>query len=155
MHEYSADDYRGMIEARSLITEGMFQRLVADGMKQADDPRALAALAAVRRRGEEAQRAASAGDLNILIGYDLRFWRELSSLYGNTYLGDFLHRMRVQSWVCTVQHLRRVSDLRGQLWSGHTELVDALARRDADTARAIVKAYNEHALALIERLDAP
>lgn len=94
-------------------------------------------------------------DLNILIGYDLRFWRELSSLYGNTYLGDFLHRMRVQSWVCTVQHLRRVSDLRGQLWSGHTELVDALARRDADTARAIVKAYNEHALALIERLDAP
>lgn len=60
VHEYSADDYRGMIEARSLITEGMFQRLVADGMKQADDPRALAALAAVRRRGEEAQRAASA-----------------------------------------------------------------------------------------------
>ncbi|MEU0434969.1 GntR family transcriptional regulator [Streptomyces sp. NPDC006290] len=155
VHEYSAADYRGMVEARSLITEGMFQSLVAEGMRQADDPRALAALAGVRRRGEEAQRAASAGDLNILIGYDLRFWRELSSLFGNTYLGDFLHRLRVQSWVCTVQHLRRVADLRGQLWSGHTELVDALARRDADTARAIVAAYNEHALALIERLDAP
>ncbi|MEV8037064.1 GntR family transcriptional regulator [Streptomyces sp. NPDC002742] len=155
VHEYSAADYRGMVEARSLITEGMFQALVAEGMRQADDPRTLAALAGVRRRGEEAKRAASAGDLNILIGYDLRFWRELSSLFGNTYLGDFLHRLRVQSWVCTVQHLRRVSDLRGQLWSGHTELVDALARRDADTARAIVAAYNEHALALIERLDAP
>ncbi|MET8137594.1 GntR family transcriptional regulator [Streptomyces sp. NPDC005251] len=155
VHEYSAADYRGMVEARSLITEGMFQSLVAEGMRQADDPRALAALAGVRRRGEEAQRAASAGDLNILIGYDLRFWRELSSLFGNTYLGDFLHRLRVQSWVCTVQHLRRVADLRGQLWSGHTELVDALARRDADTARAIVAAYNEHALALIERLDSP
>ncbi|MET9888925.1 GntR family transcriptional regulator [Streptomyces sp. NPDC006465] len=154
VHEYSAADYRGMIEARSLITEGMFQELVAGGMRQADDPRALAALAGVRRRGEEAQRAAAAGDLNILIGYDLRFWRELSSLFGNPYLGDFLHRLRVQSWVCTVQHLRRVADLRGQLWSGHTELVDALARRDADTARAIVAAYNEHALALIERLDA-
>ncbi|WP_328670578.1 GntR family transcriptional regulator [Streptomyces sp. NBC_00328] len=155
VHEYSGADYRGMIEARSLITEGMFQSLAASGMPQADDPRALAQLAAVRRRGEEAQRAATAGDLNILIGYDLRYWRELSNLFGNAYLADFLHRMRVQSWVCTVQHLRHVSDLKGHLWSGHTELVDALARRDADGARAIVTAYNEHALTLIERLDAP
>ncbi|MFD6491649.1 GntR family transcriptional regulator [Streptomyces sp. NPDC059944] len=154
VHEYSAADYRGMIEARGLVTEGMFQALVAGGMRQFDDPRAVALLAGVRRRGEEAQRAASAGDLNILIGYDLRFWRELSSLYGNPYLGDFLHRLRVQSWVCTVQHLRHVADLRGHLWSAHTELVDALGRRDPGTARAIVTAYNEHALGLIEHLDA-
>ncbi|MEW2163521.1 GntR family transcriptional regulator [Streptomyces sp. NPDC007084] len=154
VHEYSAADYRGMIEARGLVTEGMFQNLVAGGLRQFDDPRALALLAGVRRRGEEAQRAASAGDLNILIGYDLRFWRELSSLYGNPHLGDFLHRLRVQSWVCTVQHLRHITDLKGHLWSGHTELVDALARRDPATARAIVTAYNEHALALIEHLDA-
>ncbi|MER7676789.1 MULTISPECIES: GntR family transcriptional regulator [unclassified Streptomyces] len=155
VHEYSPADFRGMIEARSLVADGMFHSLVeGDGMKLADDPRVLAALAGVRRRGEEAQRAAVAGDLNILIGYDLRFWRELSALFGNAYLADFLHRLRVQSWVCTVQHLRRVDDLRGYLWAGHTELVDALARRDPETAHTIVTEYNAHSLALIERLAA-
>ncbi|MEV6739098.1 GntR family transcriptional regulator [Streptomyces sp. NPDC051104] len=154
---YSPDDYRGMIEARSLVTDGIFHRLIEDGAgtrhrrSAADDPRRSAALAAVRRRGEEAERAATAGDLNILIGYDLRFWRELSALYANPYLADFLHRLRVQSWVCVVQHLRRVTDLKGRLWSGHTELVDALARRDPAAAHAVVAAYNAHSLELLER----
>ncbi|MEU9284918.1 GntR family transcriptional regulator [Streptomyces sp. NPDC048275] len=154
VHEYSSTDYRDMIEARSLVTDAMFHSLAATGMKQLDDPGALTALAAVRRRGEEAGRAACAGDLNVLIGYDLRFWRELSGLFGNPYLTDFLHRLRVQSWVCTVQHLSRVDDLKGRLWSGHTEFVDALARRDPDAAHAIITEYNAHSIALIERLAA-
>lgn len=154
VHEYSVDDYRGMIEARSLVTDGMFIALNNGhpGLDRADDPRTVAALAGVRRRGEEAQRAAAAGDLTVLIGYDLRFWRELSALFGNRYLADFLHRLRVQSWVCTVQHLRRLTDLRGHLWADHTELVDALSRRDTTAARSIVAAYNTHSLAVIERL---
>ncbi|MEV7794938.1 GntR family transcriptional regulator [Streptomyces sp. NPDC087512] len=150
---YSVDDFRGMVEARSLVTDGMFLALVTGhGDRFLDDQRLVLALSGVRRRGEEAQRAAAAGDLTVLIGYDLRYWRELAVLYGNPYLTDFLHRLRVQSWVCTVQHLRRLSDLRGSLWSGHTELVDALARRDASAARALVDAYNAHSLALIDRL---
>ncbi|MFG3024674.1 GntR family transcriptional regulator [Streptomyces sp. NPDC048254] len=153
--EYSLTDYRNMIEARSLVIDGMFHAL-AEGhhpaFKDPQEPRVAAALAAVRRRGEEAQRAATAGDLTVLIGYDLRFWRELSTLFGNPYLGDFLHRLRVQSWVCAVQQLRRLPDLRGYLWSRHTELVDALSRRDTEAARGIVTAYNTHSLALIERL---
>ncbi|MED7822648.1 GntR family transcriptional regulator [Streptomyces chiangmaiensis] len=152
---YSLDDYREMIEARSLVTEGIFHRLAAeDGTAVLSDARHMAALTAVRRRGEEAQRAAAAGDLNVLVGYDLRFWRELSAVFGNPYLADFLHRLRVQSWVCAVQHLRKVTDLRGHLWAGHTELVDALARRDPAAARALVDAYNAHSLALLERLAA-
>ncbi|MGW0574173.1 MULTISPECIES: GntR family transcriptional regulator [Streptomyces] len=163
VHEYSLSDYRGMIEARSLVTESIFHGLLdstaattrgarAALATRADDPRTSAALAGVRRRGEEAQRAAAAGDLNILIGYDLRFWRELSGLFGNAYLADFLHRLRVQSWVCAVQHLRRLDDLRGRLWAEHTDLVDALTRRDAPAAHEIVAAYNTHSLALIELL---
>ncbi|MFC9093598.1 GntR family transcriptional regulator [Streptomyces sp. NPDC057072] len=152
---FSLDDYRDMIEARSLVTEGIFHRLATgDGAAVLTEPRHAAALTAVRRRGEEAQRAAAAGELNILIGYDLRFWRELSAVFGNPYLADFLHRLRVQSWVCTVQHLRRVTDLKGRLWAGHTELVDALARRDAAAARAMIEAYNTHSLDLLERLAA-
>lgn len=86
----------------------------------------------------------------MLIGYDLRFWRELGALFGNPYLADFLHRLRVQSWVCAVQHLRRLTDLRGALWCAHTDLVDALAQRDTTTARAIVAEYNAYSLSLIE-----
>ncbi|MCT7351249.1 GntR family transcriptional regulator [Streptomyces sp. 15-116A] len=154
VHEYSVDDFRGMIEARSMVTDGMFHALTDGRLAHLmpDEPRVAAALAGVRRRGEEAQRAALAGDLTVLIGYDLRFWRELGALFGNPYLSDFLHRLRVQTWVCVVQQLRRLPDLRGRLWSGHTDLVDALSRRDIDAARAIVESYNAHGLALIERL---
>ncbi|MXM64850.1 GntR family transcriptional regulator [Streptomyces sp. HUCO-GS316] len=156
VHEYSADDFRGMIEARSLVTDGMFHALAGGhgGFQWFDDARTAAAVAVVRRRGEEARRAAVAGDLTVLIGYDLRFWRELSTLFGNPYLVDFLHRLQVQGWVCAVQHLRRLPDLRGELWSGHTDLVDALTRRDLKAARAILAGYSAHSLALIERLAA-
>ena len=152
VHEYSLDDFRGMIEARSLVTDGMFQALDAGHriLQELDEPRTAAAVAGVRRRGEEARRAAVAGELTVLIGYDLRFWRELSILFGNTYLADFLHRLRVQTWVCTVQHLRRLADLRGSLWSGHTEIADALHARDTATARELLTTYNGHYLTLIE-----
>ncbi|MDQ0750133.1 DNA-binding GntR family transcriptional regulator [Streptomyces africanus] len=154
VHEYSAEDFRGMIEARDLVIEGMFHALTTGqhASGQPGDPRVAAVLAGVRRRGEEAQRAAAAGDLTVLIGYDLRFWRELAALFGNPYLADFLHRLRVQTWVCAVQHLRRLRDLRGELWAGHTELVDALGARDTHTARSIIADYNAHSIALIERL---
>lgn len=156
VHEYSLDDFRSMIEARSLVTDGMFQSLDAGHriLQELDEPRTAAAVAGVRRRGEEAQRAAAAGDLTVLIGYDLRFWRELSVLFGNPYLADFLHRLRVQTWVCTVQHLRRLTDLRGSLWSGHPEVADALYERDTKTARELLTAYNGHYLTLIEGLTA-
>ncbi len=154
VHEYSVEDFRGILDARALVTDGMFQALDNGhlGYRDLDDPRTAAAVAGIRRRADEAQRAAAAGDLTVLIGYDLRFWRELSSMFGNRYLADFLHRLRVQSWVCTVQHLRRLTDLRGCLWHGHTELVDALAEHDTKAARSIVAAYNTDSLALIERL---
>ncbi|MDO0913102.1 GntR family transcriptional regulator [Streptomyces sp. DT2A-34] len=154
VHEYSVEDYRGIIEARGLVITGMFQVLATDTARHRDpdDPRVHAAVVGVRRRAEEAQRAATAGDLTVLIGYDLRFWRELGALFGNPYLADFLHRLRVQSWVCAVQHLRRVDDLRGRLWSRHTDLVDALMRRDLPTARSIIAAHDADSLALIERL---
>ncbi|GAA4797115.1 GntR family transcriptional regulator [Streptomyces ziwulingensis] len=154
VHEYSVADFRGMVEARRLVTDGMFHAIAAcgEGAAPLDGARRTAALAGVRRRGEEAQRAATAGDLTVLIGYDLRFWRELGTLFGNPYLSGFLHRLRVQGWVCTVQYLRRAGDLRGVLWSGHTELVDALVARDAEAARSVLAAYNAHSVAVIERL---
>ncbi|MGW0737986.1 FCD domain-containing protein, partial [Streptomyces sp. NPDC002851] len=73
-------------------------------------------------------------------------------LFGNPYLADFLHRLRVQAWVFVVPHLRRAPDLKGRLWCRHTELVEAVACQDAARAHAIVAEYNTHSLALVERL---
>jgi DNA-binding GntR family transcriptional regulator len=148
VHQFTPDDFRGMIEARSLIVDGIFrcagERVLVDLTPET--------LMAVRRRAEEAERASRAGDLDILIGYDLRFWRELGSLVGNPYISDLLHRVRVQCWAFVVPYLRRERDLKGRLWCGHNALVDAVDRRDADAAREIIKAYDDHALALLDRL---
>jgi len=149
VHEFSVDDYRGMVEARSLIVDGIVRGLAG----RDSGPGHGQALVSVRRRAEEALRAARGGDLDILIGYDLRFWRELGALAGNVYISEFLHRMRVQCWVFAVPHLRRDGRLDEALWSGHGELVDAVTRGDGEAVHQVVHAYNEHALAWAARLE--
>ncbi|AXE22265.1 GntR family transcriptional regulator [Streptomyces globosus] len=139
---FTLDDFRGMIEARTLIVDGIFRRLVERGTAPGCGER----LVSVRRRAEEACRAVQSGSLEVLIGYDLRFWRELSGLVGNTYISDFLHRIRVQCWAFAVPHLKAAPDLNAGLWSGHNELIDAVTRGDADEVRRLVHAYNQHGL---------
>ncbi|MER5884220.1 GntR family transcriptional regulator [Streptomyces sp. NPDC001941] len=151
VHQFSVDDYRGMVEARALVVDGVFRRVSerASVLYGAHGP----ALVSVRRRGEEAARAARAGDLDILIGYDLRFWRELSALVANAYIADFLHKLRVQAWVFAVPHLRADRQLRDWLWGGHEELVDAVTLGEPDGVRAVIRAYNEHALKWADRVE--
>lgn len=141
---YSVEDYRGMVEARVLVVDGIFRRLVERGTAVGS----AELLVSLRRRAEEARRAAQSGSLEVLIGYDLRFWRELSGLVGNAYVTEFLHRIRVQCWVFSVPHLRKATaaEMRRALWDGHGELVDAVTRNDAGEARRLVQAYNQHGL---------
>ncbi|QES49355.1 GntR family transcriptional regulator [Streptomyces venezuelae] len=139
---FTVDDFRGMIEARTLIVDGIFRRLVERGTA----PGCGEQLVSVRRRAEEAQRAAESGSLEVLIGYDLRFWRELGGLVGNAYISEFLHRIRVQCWVFAVPYLKSEPQLRSLLWCGHTELLNAVTRADADEVRRLVHAYNQHGL---------
>lgn len=76
VREFSVADYRAMVEARALVIDGVFRRIFdGTGSASAVIGAHRAALVSVRRRGEEASRAARGGDLDILIGYDLRFWR--------------------------------------------------------------------------------
>ncbi|MFJ7155195.1 GntR family transcriptional regulator [Streptomyces sp. NPDC101118] len=146
---FTVDDFRGMVEARALVVDGIFRRLCERG----SGPGAGEALVSVRRRADEARRAALSGSLEVLIGYDLRFWRELSGLIGNAYISDFLHRIRVQCWVFAVPHLLRDPKLREALWCRHGELVDAVTRGDAEGTRALVRDYNEQGLAWAEGLE--
>ncbi|MET9697060.1 GntR family transcriptional regulator [Streptomyces sp. NPDC006529] len=139
---FSVDDFRGLVEARTLIVDGIFRRLVERGTA----PGSGEMLVSVRRRAEEARRAALSGSLEVLIGYDLRFWRELSALVGNVYISEFLHRIRVQCWVFAVPYLQREPKLHAALWSGHNELVEAVTLADAHEVRRLVHAYNQHNL---------
>ncbi|MGW1882867.1 GntR family transcriptional regulator [Streptomyces sp. NPDC001970] len=149
VHRFSVEDYRGMVEARSLIAEGVFR---ADGAPRANATHGPA-LVSVRRRAEEASRAARCGELDVLIGYDLRFWRELGILVANPYIAEFLHRLRMQAWVFAVPRLRTEPDLKAWLWGGHEDLVDAITLGDARTARAVIVAHHEHALRWADRLE--
>ncbi|MGA5867942.1 GntR family transcriptional regulator [Streptomyces cinereoruber] len=158
VHQYSVDDYRRMVEARMLVVDGIFRRRATalPCPPRGPEPGVGVALVSVRRRGEAAARAARAGDLDVLIGYDIRYWHELARLIAaNDHLADFLHRLRVQAWVFSVPHLRSERDLLGWLWSGHVELVDAVTRGDADAALAVVRAYNAHSLEWADRLEDP
>ncbi|MFJ2650377.1 GntR family transcriptional regulator [Streptomyces sp. NPDC087420] len=150
VHQFTVEDFRGMVEARSLVMDGVVRKLDGTG------PATWAhgeSLVSVRRRAEEAARAARAGDLDILIGYDLRFWRELGGLIANRYVCEFLHRMRVQAWVFSVPFLRADAEGEKWLWSGHEPLVDAITLGDAGAVRAVIGAYDEHALRWADRLE--
>ncbi|MGC5364342.1 GntR family transcriptional regulator [Streptomyces sp. DT24] len=156
VHEFTVADYRSMVDARALVTDAVYRTLF-DG----EDPpisRIVAGhvteLISVRRRAEEAARAARGGDLDILIGYDLRFWRELGALVSNSYITDFLHRLRVQAWVFAVPYLRGDADVRDWLWNRHPELVTAIAAGDREAVGVVVDAYNTHAMTWAARLAA-
>lgn len=149
VHRFTVDDYRTMVETRSLILDAVFRHIAEHGAV-APAPQALTS---VRRRAEEATRAARSGDLTILIGYDLRFWRELAALAANRYLCDFLHRLRVQAWVFAVPLLRADPKSCDWLWSGHQDVVDAVTRGDVAGVRAVIRAYNDHALAWADQLE--
>lgn len=154
VHEFTVDDYRGMVEARMLVVDGIFRRQAPHVPPAEPDMSYGVALVSIRRRGEAAARAARAGDLDILIGYDIRYWRELGRLIAdNDYIAAFLHRLRVQAWVFSVPYLRSDRQVEGWLWSGHVGLVDAVTRGDADGAVAIVRDYNARSLEWARRLD--
>ncbi|UQS31470.1 GntR family transcriptional regulator [Streptomyces fradiae] len=158
VHQFTVRDYRDMVEGRALVVDGILRRHKAREAGPARPRVPEAALGSVRRRAEAAARAARAGDLDVLIGYDLRFWRELAGLVANHYIADFLHRLRVHAWVFAVPYLRGDRRVRDWLWSGHEELADAFAAGDAGRLVAVLDAYHVHSLSWadhLERLPAP
>jgi len=149
VHAFTLDDFRAMADARTVVEMGVFHASPLHTVV----PRP-GALTAMRRRGEEAERAAKAGDLDVLVHYDLRFWREITSLIGNDYITEFLERVRIHCWVFAVPYLREECEtcVPGTFWQGHMQLVEAIERRDVAAAEEVVRTYNRHSLELIERL---
>ncbi|HEY3479922.1 MAG TPA: GntR family transcriptional regulator [Streptomyces sp.] len=148
VRRFTAADFRSLTDARAFVVEAAFRHMAEYGM--GDLP--ADAIASVRRRAEAAARAARSGVLDVLIGCDLRFWRELAAIGGNPHICEFLDRIRAQTWIYAVPHLRALTDLAGVCWCDHVALVDAVAARDTDTARQLTREYHAHNRALIEKL---
>ncbi len=147
VRRFSRQDYRDLVEARVVVTEGILRLLTARGEAVPEE-----ALASVRRRAEAAVSAVRTGALDVLIGCDLRFWRELALLADNRHISEFLDRLRVQSWVFAVPYLRREKDLTRVCWTSHVALAEAVRDGDVERARQLVDDYNAHALRLLDRL---
>ncbi|MBY8877450.1 GntR family transcriptional regulator [Actinacidiphila acidipaludis] len=148
VRRFTAEDFRSLAEARVFVIEAAFRMMAEHGMGELPPQ----AIASVRRRAEAAARAARAGDLDVLIGCDLRFWRELTAIGGNPHINEFLDRLRVQTWIYAVPHLRAVPDLAGVCWADHVALVDAVAARDTAAARRLTLDHSTHTGALVEKL---
>jgi DNA-binding GntR family transcriptional regulator len=148
VRQFTPADFRSLTEARVFVVEAAFRVLTEHGMGELPAD----AIASVRRRAEAASAAARAGVLDVLIGCDLRFWRELADIGGNPHICEFLDRVRTQTWIYAVPHLRALQNLAGVCWAGHVELVEAVAGRDTATARELTRDYNAHTRALVEKL---
>lgn len=148
VRRFTPDDFVSMVEARNLVTEGIFRRVEGDEMREVPAD----VIASVRRRGEAAARAARSGMLDVLIGCDIRFWREVAALSGNPHICEFLDRIRTQTWMYSIPYLRAHPTLAGVCWSDHVALVDAVRDRDLAAARRVITDYNEHTLALMAKL---
>lgn len=147
VRQFTEEDYRGLVAARTLVTDGLLRRMASLGLEFPGD-----AMASARRRAVAASAAARSGSIDVLIGCDLRFWRELAVLAGNGHVTEFLDRLRVQSWVFAVPYLRRAQSLDGVFWTEHVALADAVRDGDCDTAQHILTAYNERSLSMMREL---
>lgn len=149
VREYTLADFQHMVQARSLVGEGILLRTPLLELPGRDP----AAFTSIRRRAVAARQAAAAGELDILVGYDLRFWRELTALLANPYIAEFLDRLRIQCWAYAVPRLRRVPRLPGLLWTGYLEVADSVERRDREETGSLLRGFRDHVLALAVELD--
>ncbi|MFJ5230298.1 GntR family transcriptional regulator [Kitasatospora sp. NPDC088391] len=144
--EFGWRDFLEIFEARTLLTDNALRHL-DDRVERYDWSR----LASLRRRADAAARAARTGQLDVLVGCDLRFWQEAAALLCNDRIADYLGRLRVQSWMFAAPHLRG-GELAGLGWDRHGELVDRIEARDRVGAHRIVNDYNLFTVELLARL---
>jgi DNA-binding GntR family transcriptional regulator len=140
-------DFLDIVEARTLLMDNVFRHLGRRPVR-VDWGR----LPSVRRRAEAATRAARAGQLDVLVGCDRRFWHEACGLLGNPRISDYLDLLRVQSWIYAAPFLRGRPDLARLCWDGHLGLVERIAERNRAEVHRMVLDYNRTLVEQMARL---
>jgi DNA-binding GntR family transcriptional regulator len=138
---FTWDDFVDIVEARALVIDGVFRRVHRRWAGFHWD-----AVPSLRRRADAAVRAARAGQLDVLVGCDRRFWGELGAFTGNRRISDYLDWLRVQYWIFASSYLRGREDIAAFCWSRHLELVDLIEARDVASIHAMLHAYNQESL---------
>ncbi|MFI2607928.1 GntR family transcriptional regulator [Kitasatospora sp. NPDC018619] len=145
--ELGWDDFVEIFESRVLITDSFHRQYVA--RRALPD---LSRLPSLHRRADAAVRAARAGNLDVMVGCDRRFWQEVGALLGNRRIADYLDWLRVQSWMFAARYLRELPALGGVCWERHQDLVRAIEARDSVGAHRIVCEYNLYTVRLLAGL---
>jgi DNA-binding GntR family transcriptional regulator len=145
--ELGWDDFLEIFESRVLLTDS-FHRQFATRRALPD----LSRLPSLRRRADAAVRAARAGNLDVMVGCDRRFWQEVAGLLGNRRIADYLDWLRVQSWMFAAPYLREMPGLGGVCWDRHLDLVGAIEARDLAGAHRIICEYNLSTARLLAEL---
>ncbi|MGF1430357.1 GntR family transcriptional regulator [Kitasatospora sp. LaBMicrA B282] len=145
--ELGWSDFLEIFEARVMLTDSGFRRLATQPSRY-DWSR----LSSLRRRAEAAARAARAGQLDVMVGCDRRFWNELSAFLDNQRIADYLDWLRVQSWMFAARYLRAQERLAGVCWDRQGELVEQIAARDLAGAHRTVNQYNLFTVRLLADL---
>ncbi|MFJ9606337.1 GntR family transcriptional regulator [Kitasatospora sp. NPDC101176] len=145
--ELGWDDFLEIFESRVLLTDSFYRQFST--RRALPD---LSRLPSLRRRADAAVRAARAGNLDVIVGCDRRFWQEVAALAGNRRISGYLDWLRVQSWMFAAPYLREMPVLAGVCWDRHLELVDAVEARDLTGAHRIVCEYNLFTARLLAEL---
>jgi DNA-binding GntR family transcriptional regulator len=140
-------DFLEIFEARALLTDGVFRQLTIRGSGY-DWSR----LGSLHRRAEAAARAARAGQLDVMVGCDLRFWAEMGVFLENRRVAEYLDWLRVQSWMFAAPFLRARGELAGVTWNRHSELVERIAEQDLAGAHRMINDYNLFTVRLLAEL---
>ncbi|WP_406201407.1 GntR family transcriptional regulator [Kitasatospora sp. NBC_01560] len=146
--EFGWGDFLEIFESRVLLTDSYFRQLAVRPVP----PDAATRLPSLRRRADAAVRAAHAGNLDVMVGCDRRFWQEMAGLFGNRRIGEYLDWLRVQSWMFAAPYLRAMPKLAGVCWDRHVDLVDTVEARDLRGAHRIVCEYNLFTVRLLAGL---
>ncbi|MER7583790.1 GntR family transcriptional regulator [Kitasatospora sp. NPDC097691] len=141
------DDFLEIFESRVLLTDSFHRQFLT--RRALPD---LSRLPSLRRRADAAVRAARAGNLDVMVGCDRRFWQEVAGLLGNRRVADYLDWLRVQSWMFAAPYLRAMTGLAGVCWDRHPELVGAIEAHDLAGAYRIICEYNLYTARLLAEL---
>ncbi|MFF7637104.1 GntR family transcriptional regulator [Kitasatospora sp. NPDC008050] len=145
--ELTWTDFLEIFEARVMLTESALRRL-----NVGDSGYDWSRLSSLRRRAEAAARAARAGQLDVMVGCDRRFWQEMSGFLENRRLADYLDWLRVQSWMFAARFLRARTELAGVCWDKHGDLVELIAARDLPGTHRMINDYNLFTVRLLAEL---
>jgi DNA-binding GntR family transcriptional regulator len=119
-----------LFEVREVL-EGLVASLAATRCSDAE-------IAAMRAVVEDGRETAERGDLAVLPALNTRFHTLLATSARNAMLAEAIERLRhLIEWI----YSQRIAERAPRSWEEHSQIVDAIARGDAEAAEQVARAH--------------